>query len=48
MTAVNPKWLLVDVYIDIASSKTVSSRKEFNRMLNDCKSSNIEIILSGL
>jgi len=46
MTAVNPKWLLVDVYIDIASSKTGSSRKEFNRMLNDCKSSNIEIILS--
>jgi site-specific DNA recombinase len=46
MTAVNPKWLLVDVYIDIASSKTGSSRKEFNRMLNDCKSSNIGIILS--
>ena len=46
MTAVNPKWLLVDVYIDIASSKTGSSRKEFNRMLNDCKSRDIEIILS--
>lgn len=38
LTAVNPKWLLVDVYIDIASSKTGSSRKEFSRMLQDCKS----------
>ena len=46
LTAANPKWLLVDVYIDIASSKTGSSRKEFNRMLNDCKSRDIEIILS--
>jgi DNA invertase Pin-like site-specific DNA recombinase len=26
------------VYIDIASSKTGSSRKEFNRMLMDCQS----------
>lgn len=33
MVASVPRWLLVDVYIDIASSKTGSSRKEFNRML---------------
>ena len=46
LTAVNPKWLLVDVYIDIASSKTGSSRKEFFRMLQDCKSRDIEIILT--
>ncbi|SNT24580.1 Site-specific DNA recombinase [Anaerovirgula multivorans] len=46
LTAVNPKWLLVDVYIDIASSKTGSSRKEFSRMLQDCKSRDIEIILT--
>lgn len=46
LTAVNPKWLLVDVYIDIASSKTGSSRKEFNRMLKDCQSRDIEIILT--
>lgn len=38
LIAANPKWLLVDVYIDIASSKTGSSRKEFNRMLKDCQS----------
>jgi DNA invertase Pin-like site-specific DNA recombinase len=46
LTAVNPKWLLVDMYIDIASSKTGSSRKEFSRMLQDCKSRDIEIILT--
>ncbi len=46
LTAVNPKWLLVDVYIDIASSITDSSRKEFSRMLQDCKSRDIEIILT--
>ena len=46
LTAANPKWLLVDVYIDIASSKTGSSRKEFTRMLQDCKSHDIEIILT--
>ena len=46
LTAANPKWLLVDVYLDIASSKTGSSRKEFSRMLQDCKSRDIEIILT--
>jgi site-specific DNA recombinase len=46
LTAANPKWLLVDVYIDITSSKTGSSRKEFFRMLQDCKSHDIEIILT--
>lgn len=46
ITAVNPKWLLVDVYTDIASSKTGTSRIEFNRMLDDCKSHGLEIILT--
>jgi DNA invertase Pin-like site-specific DNA recombinase len=46
LTAVNTKWLLVDVYIDIASSRTGSSRKEFSRMLQDCKSRNIEIVIT--
>ena len=46
MIASVPKWLLVDIYIDIASSKTGSSRKEFNRMLEDCKSNNLEIIIT--
>ena len=46
LTAANSKWLLVDLYIDITSSKTGSSRKEFSRMLQDCKSRDIEIILT--
>ena len=46
LTAVNPKWLLVDVYIDIASSKTGSSRKEFSRILKDCQSHDLEIIIT--
>lgn len=46
LTAVNPNWLLVDVYIDIASSKTGSSRKEFSRMLKDCQSHDLDIIIT--
>lgn len=46
LTAANPKWLLVDVYIDIASSKTGSTRKEFTRMLKDCQSHDLEIIIT--
>ena len=33
LTATVPQWFLADVYMDIATSKTGSSRKEFNRML---------------
>ena len=33
LTVAVPQWLLSDVYMDIATSKTDSSRKEFNRML---------------
>ena len=36
----------MDVYTDIASSKTGSSRKEFNRMLKDCQSHDLEIIIT--
>ncbi len=44
--AATPQWLLVDVYMDIASGKTGSSRKEFSRMLEDSKSRSIDIILT--
>ena len=46
LTAATPQWLLVDVYMDIASSKIGSSRREFSRMLEDCKSHKLEIILT--
>lgn len=46
MTAANPTGLLVDTYIDIASSKTGFNRKEFNRMLEDCTANKVDIVLT--
>lgn len=46
LTAANPSWLLVDVYMDIASSKTGSYRKEFNRMIEDCHAHKIQLIIT--
>lgn len=46
ITATTPQWLLVDVYMDISTSKTGSSRKEFNRMLDDCISHKLDIIFT--
>ena len=46
LTATIPQWLLSDVYMDIATSKTGSSRKEFNRMLEDCRSHKLEIVIT--
>jgi DNA invertase Pin-like site-specific DNA recombinase len=46
LTSANPKWVLVDVYIDIASSKTGSSRKDFNRMIEDCERRDLDIIIT--
>lgn len=46
LTAAMPRWVLSDIYMDIATSKTGSSRKEFNRMLEDCRSNKLEIILT--
>lgn len=40
------QWLLSDVYMDVATSKTGSSRKEFSRMLEDCKSHKLEIVIT--
>lgn len=46
LTAANPTWLLVDTYIDTTSSKTGSNRKEFNRLLADCKANKIDIVIT--
>ncbi|MEZ2661483.1 recombinase family protein [Aneurinibacillus aneurinilyticus] len=46
MTAAIPQWVLVDIYMDIAPSKTGSSRKEFTCMIDDCQAHNLEIILT--
>lgn len=41
-----PHWLLLDVYIDVASCKVSSSRKEFNRLLEDCNSDKIDFVIT--
>ena len=46
ITAATPQWLLADVYMDISTSKTGSSRKEFSRMLDDCTSHKLDIIFT--
>lgn len=46
LTAAMPQWVLADVYMDIATSKMGSSRKEFNRLLEDCNSRKIEIVIT--
>ena len=46
ITAATPQWLLADVYMDISTSKIGSSRKEFNRMLDDCTSHKLDIIFT--
>ena len=46
ITAATPQWLLADVYMDISTSKTGSSRKEFNCMLDDCTSHKLDIIFT--
>lgn len=46
LTAAMPQLVLADVYMDIATSKTGSSRKEFNRLMEDCNSRKIEIVIT--
>ncbi len=46
VTAATPQWLLMDVYMDVASSKTGSARTGFNRMMEDSASRKLDIILT--
>lgn len=46
LTASMSQWLLADVYMDVATSRTGSSRKEFKRMIEDCQSHKLDIILT--
>lgn len=46
LVAAMPQWILADIYMDIATSKTGSFRREFNRMLEDCHSNKLDIILT--
>lgn len=46
LTASTPNWLLVDTYIDIASGKAKSNRKSFHRLIKDCESKDLEIVIT--
>lgn len=42
----NMRWRLSDVYIDFQSGLEVNSRPEFQRMINDCESGLLDIIIT--
>lgn len=46
MVATVDQWRLVDAYIDIASAKSKSPRKDFIRMIDDCKKNKIDIVIT--
>lgn len=46
LAASMPQWILTDIYMDIATSKIASSRKEFNRMLKDCQFGKLDIVIT--
>ena len=46
LVASNSQWLLVDLYMDIVSSKTCTSRRGYNQMLEDCQSHKLEMIIT--
>ena len=39
-------WLLADIYMDVDSAKTGSYRREFTRLLNDCKTHELDYIIT--
>ncbi|WP_253197485.1 recombinase family protein [Clostridium algidicarnis] len=46
MVSTVDQWRLIDVYIDIASAKSKSPRKDFVRMIDDCKKNKIDIVIT--
>lgn len=46
LAATNMSWFVADMFIDVGSAKTGSSRSEFNRMISECEKGNIDIILT--
>ena len=42
----HPGWCLADIYIDVKSADTLSPRKEFLRMLDDCRKGKLDLILT--
>nr|DAJ57467.1 MAG TPA: integrase [Caudoviricetes sp.] len=46
LAAAHMTWFVADVFLDVASAKVGSSRKEFNRMIDECEKGNLDIILT--
>lgn len=42
----NPNWTLVDIYSDNGISGTIINRPEFQRMLKDCRSGKIDLVVT--
>ena len=39
-------WLLTDIYMDVDSAKTGSDRREFTRLLTDCKNHELDYVIT--
>ncbi len=46
LAAAHRTWFVADVFIDVASAKTGSTRSEFNRMIHECEKGNLDIVLT--
>lgn len=39
-------WRLVDIYIDVASAKEISKREEYRRLIDDCRTKKINLVIT--
>ena len=46
LAAAHRTWFVADVFIDVASAKTGTTRSEFNRMIKECERGDIDIVLT--
>lgn len=46
LVAAHRTWFVADIFLDVESANTGSKRLEFNRMINECKHGNLDIILT--
>ena len=46
LAAAHYTWFVADIFVDVASAKTGTSRKEFDRMIKECENKKIDIILT--
>ena len=46
LTSSTLSWNLVDIYIDVKTGSNTTGRNEFQRMMNDCQSGKIDVIVT--